>query len=282
MATSSEKRIYVSSIPREVSSEELRELFMQFGEVLSAVVVGAKRRKPLSYGFVSFASRQSVDKVIAQPVSIRGQKLSVEVLSMDKTKATLAQFADKANGSVTLYVQDIPKAANKQLLSNYFSSFGDLNQLKLVENQDKSKDCLYLIYKNLDSAFKVKCTRHRITGLGERPGTLVCKIGRFRSPNQLTIFKEAEDLILTHPPVPNHILPTVLARQSATITNLQVNFSTATNSKYSDITSHRYNYRKMDRSVVDIGGLPRDPRNSPDTQDSNYRFNILCKIPKIT
>lgn len=60
-----ETKLYVGNLPWSVTSEELKEMFSQFGEVTDAVVITDKiTRKSKGFGFVTFARAE--DAKVAQ------------------------------------------------------------------------------------------------------------------------------------------------------------------------------------------------------------------------
>jgi hypothetical protein len=192
---SNDKKIYVSNIPKHVDSKQLQKYFETFGSVYSAVVIGAKKGKSLSYGFVSFSSKKSLDLVLSTSHSIDGCMLAIDTVSIDKAKNNLVKYANGEDSNVFLFVQDIPKDVNRQVLVDYFSQFGELTKARLVNRPDKNKDFIYLQYRTIDSAANAKSQKHKISGLSKENITLVCKVGIFKNQKQIQIMEEAEDLL---------------------------------------------------------------------------------------
>jgi cold-inducible RNA-binding protein len=59
------KKLYVGNLPYRVTSDELRTLFSEFGEIVDAVVItdrGSGRSK--GFGFVEFAKEEDAQKAI--------------------------------------------------------------------------------------------------------------------------------------------------------------------------------------------------------------------------
>jgi RNA recognition motif-containing protein len=210
---SNDKKIYVSNIPKHVDSKQLQKYFESFGSVYSAVVIGAKKGKSLSYGFVSFSSKKSLDLVLNSTHSIDGCMLSIDTVSIDKAKNNLVKYANGEDSNVFLFVQDIPKDVNRQVLVDYFAQFGELTKARLVNRPDKNKDFIYLQYKTIDSAANAKSQKHKIVGLSKENITLVCKVGIFKNQKQIQIMEEAEDLLAKHRPAAS----TSLSQQSGEI-----------------------------------------------------------------
>lgn len=193
-----EKKIYVSNIPKHVDSKMLQRYFENFGSVYSAVVIGAKKGKSLSYGFVSFSSRKSLEKVLATKQHVlEGCVLAIDTVSVEKAKSNLVKYAGGEDANVFLFVQDIPKDVNRQLLVEHFMRFGELTKARLVCRPDKNKDFVYLQYKSIDAAANAKSQKHKINGLSKESITLVCKVGIFRNQKQIQVMEDAEDLLHT-------------------------------------------------------------------------------------
>src|SRR3990167_411528 len=191
-----EKKIYVSNIPKHVDSKMLQRYFENFGSVYSAVVIVAKKGKSLSYGFVSFSSRKSLEKVLATKQHIlEGCVLAIDTVSVEKAKSNLVKYAGGEDSNVFLFVQDIPKDVNRQVLVEHFLKFGDLTKARLVSRPDKNKDFVYLQYKSIDAAANAKSQKHKINGLSKESITLVCKVGIFRNQKQIQVMEDAEDLL---------------------------------------------------------------------------------------
>lgn len=59
------KKLFVGGLPPEVSLEEFREYFQQFGELEDSVVMlDRQTRRPRGFGFVTFREEQAVDEVL--------------------------------------------------------------------------------------------------------------------------------------------------------------------------------------------------------------------------
>lgn len=196
-----EKKIYVSNIPKHVDSKMLQRYFENFGSVYSAVVIGAKKGKSLSYGFVSFSSRKSLEKVLATKQHIlEGCLLAIDTVSVEKAKSNLVKYAGGEDANVFLFVQDIPKDVNRQLLVEHFMRFGELTKARLVCRPEKNKDFVYLQYRSIDAAANAKSQKHKINGLSKESITLVCKVGIFRNQKQIQVMEDAEDLLNANEP----------------------------------------------------------------------------------
>jgi RNA-binding protein Musashi len=61
----------VGGLPRDFTDEKLRACFLSFGSVIEAIIINDKKsNKGRGFGFVTFASKKSTDKVISKNGSI--------------------------------------------------------------------------------------------------------------------------------------------------------------------------------------------------------------------
>ncbi len=75
------KKLYVGNLPYSVNNEGLAELFAQFGEVVSAVVILDRQNNNRSkgFGFVEFADDSAAEKAMAEMngTEVEGRELKV-------------------------------------------------------------------------------------------------------------------------------------------------------------------------------------------------------------
>ncbi len=74
--------IYVGNLPLEVTEDELRQVFVIFGEVISVIVMNDKyigSGQSKGYGYVQMPSRSEGQAAVAslQDKNLRGQAISV-------------------------------------------------------------------------------------------------------------------------------------------------------------------------------------------------------------
>ena len=62
------KKLFVGNLPFKTTSDSLKELFSQFGEIEEAVVISDKfSGRSRGFGFVTFVNDADADKAIAEP-----------------------------------------------------------------------------------------------------------------------------------------------------------------------------------------------------------------------
>lgn len=78
------KNIYVGNLPYSVTSEELREVFEQYGEVRSAVVITDRYTgRSRGFGFVEMSDNQEADTAIE---NLNGSNLGGRNIVVNETR----------------------------------------------------------------------------------------------------------------------------------------------------------------------------------------------------
>lgn len=76
------KKLYVGNLPYTVTSDELKSMFSEYGELVDAVVITDRdTRRSKGFGFVEFADEEAAKKAIEamNEKEIDGRKLVVNV-----------------------------------------------------------------------------------------------------------------------------------------------------------------------------------------------------------
>ena len=79
--------IYIGNLPLSLDSDDLREIFSSYGEILEAKVAHDKYyKRSKGYGFVGFSSEKEVRKAIKEmnDEEFQGRKLSVKIFENKK------------------------------------------------------------------------------------------------------------------------------------------------------------------------------------------------------
>ena len=74
--------IYVGNLPLEVTEDELRQIFISFGEVLSVIIMNDKyigSGQPRGYGYIQMPTRSEAQAAVLslEGKSVRGQLIKV-------------------------------------------------------------------------------------------------------------------------------------------------------------------------------------------------------------
>lgn len=192
---SDDNKIFVGNIPRHINTRTLHAYFESFGKVTDISIPRKHNTKALSFGFVNFAEASTVSKLLSSPHTLDGQPLIINAVNTETTTIGLLKQAEGNPEVLYLFIPDVPKNINVRRFLEYFSQFGRLKVARLSHCHGRAKDRAYIQFEDLTSTATVKCKKHRIDGLCEENNTLVCKVGMFKTPKQLQIINDAEDLL---------------------------------------------------------------------------------------
>lgn len=76
------KKLYVGNLPYKVNSDQLTQVFGEFGEIAEAIVINDRQSgRSKGFGFVTFASEEDAQKAIdgMNGKELEGRKLVVNV-----------------------------------------------------------------------------------------------------------------------------------------------------------------------------------------------------------
>jgi len=191
--------IYVGGLPAQAEAETLFNYFSQYEPVLHCKICPPRGLKSNPHGIVSFQSSSSADRLLSVQHFILGQAVRLDRAIKCSPKDSLMRFCQGDTKSLYLFIQDIPKCINKQSLVEYFSQFGELTAARLSVVPYKFKDRIYLQFADIETMASVKRMKHFIPELSSEKITLVCKIGMFKTPKQVQILLDSEDLLSIPP-----------------------------------------------------------------------------------
>lgn len=73
------RKVFVGGLPHSTSDSEFRAYFSQFGGISDAqVMTDRDTGRPRGFGFVSFDSEDTVDKIMSQPHEIGGKQVELK------------------------------------------------------------------------------------------------------------------------------------------------------------------------------------------------------------
>ena len=77
-------KLYVGRLPYEMTSEELKAIFAEVGEVTEATVISDKMSgRSRGFGFVEMATEEAADKAVAE---LNGKAIGKMTLVVDKAR----------------------------------------------------------------------------------------------------------------------------------------------------------------------------------------------------
>ncbi|KAF9885786.1 Protein phosphatase PP2A regulatory subunit B [Aspergillus nanangensis] len=136
--------IYIKNLDGEVSDEEFRVMFEQFGEITSATLSRDQEGKSRGFGFVNFSTHESAQAAVEEmnEKDIRSQKLYVgraqkkherEEELRKQYEAARMEKASKYQG-VNLYVKNLTDDVDDEKLRELFAAYGVITSAKVMRD----------------------------------------------------------------------------------------------------------------------------------------------------
>lgn len=157
--------IYVKNIDAEVTEEEFRDLFAQFGNVTSAVVQRDDEGRSRGFGFVNFETHEEAQRAVESlhDFDLKGKKLFVtraqkkaereEELRKSYEQAKMEKLS-KYQG-VNLYIKNLEDDIDDERLRAEFEPYGTITSAKVMRDEKgTSKGFGFVCFSSPDEATK--------------------------------------------------------------------------------------------------------------------------------
>lgn len=143
--------IYVANLPENFFNLELEKLFKSKGHkcIGATVCVDHFTKKPLNYGFVSFATRDDAAKAAEAMANyeLHGRFLRVSLQNADK---------DLKDEAANLFVRSLAPEVTQKQLHDFFGTFGKVCSSKLETFSDGKSRCFgFIQFESAEVAQKV-------------------------------------------------------------------------------------------------------------------------------
>lgn len=161
--------VFVKNFGDEIQDDEkLRDMFKEFGEIVSAFVAkdeGADGAKSRGFGFVAFETAEAAEKAVealngkeinGRPLYVgRAQKKAERQLELKKKfEEAKAQRMNKYAG-VNLYVKNLDDQIDDEKLRREFQAFGNITSAKVMtDSNGRSKGFGFVCFSTAEEATK--------------------------------------------------------------------------------------------------------------------------------
>lgn len=171
--------VYVKNIPVEASSEIVRALCEQYGEVTSAVVMKDAEGKSKGFGFVNFANHEGAAAAVE---ALHGKPYDFNGLTHPESKALFVCRAQKKNErqaelrhkyaklqqervlkyqGVNLYVKNIADEFGDDWLKQEFAQYGNITSARVMRDEKgNSKGFGFVCFSTPEEATKAVTEMH--------------------------------------------------------------------------------------------------------------------------
>ncbi|CEM35350.1 unnamed protein product [Vitrella brassicaformis CCMP3155] len=140
-------KLFVGGVPDGVTEDHFRAYFEGFGEVTDSVLMMDQNTgRCRGFGFVTFVDDLTTETVLGQSHSLDGKQVECKrARPRDQMAAPLpdpaASTRDPLSGprSTKIFVGGLPSVCNKEMLEEYFSSFGAIKDCIVMVDRDTNK-----------------------------------------------------------------------------------------------------------------------------------------------
>lgn len=220
--------VYVKSFPPETNDESLREMFEEFGEIISCCVSVDAEGNSKGFGFVCFKDPDSAEKAAEalHGKEINGRQLYVNrAQKKEERQEELKQRLEKQRADrqskyargVNLYVKNLDDNVDDQTLESAFSRHGSITSAKVMRDASgRSKGFGFVCFSQPEEATRAICEMHTFM-LGSKPLYVALaqrKDERRLLMNDLTRFPQPRVGMapIMPPPNPNYLQQTAFPR----------------------------------------------------------------------
>jgi len=129
--------LFVKPVPKKFTNEDLKKLFEQYGEILSAVVIKERADAPENKGFGFVCYKKAEDAKLAEEklkgFKLDGQPLYVcKALRIDEHKKKMREERYLRFKDCNLYVRDFPDETKDEDLKKAFEQFGTVISARVM------------------------------------------------------------------------------------------------------------------------------------------------------
>jgi len=156
--------VYIKNFGEELDDEGLREMFLQYGKIISAKVMFDGNSKPRGFGFVSFEEPEAAELAVTD---LNGKDVGGKTLYCGRAQkkaerqAELKEKFEKIKlerinryQGVNLYVKNLDDGVDDERLRKEFSQFGTITSAKVMGEGGRSKGFGFVCFSSPEEATK--------------------------------------------------------------------------------------------------------------------------------
>lgn len=144
-------RLFVGGLPREIGTDQLRELFAAHGEMTDCIVLVDDAGANRGFGFVTYGSKAMADAAITalDGHRINGRRIGVRDADSDDKKKKKGGRRDPEG--LKLYIGNLPFSATKEQLTTMVAAHATVNEfIMATDPSGKSKGFGFAFIKEMD------------------------------------------------------------------------------------------------------------------------------------
>jgi len=155
-----QRKLFIGSLSFDTTDEGMREYFRQFGDVLDCIVMkDPKTKRSRGFGFITFKTIAMVDRVMEErPHKLDGRTVTPK-------RAVSREDSEKPGAHATvkkIFVGGIKDDTEEVHLKNYFSKFGQIELVEVLEDREtkKKRGFAFIEFKDHDTVDKIVATTY--------------------------------------------------------------------------------------------------------------------------
>lgn len=156
--------VYIKNLPEEVSDDQLRKMFEEYGKIVSAKVMSDEEGKSKGFAFVSFEDHECAQRaceelntkdILGKPIYVgRAQKKAERQAELkEKFERIKLERMNRYQG-VNLYVKNLDDNIDDERLRKEFSQFGTITSAKVMGEPGRSKGFGFVCFSSPEEATK--------------------------------------------------------------------------------------------------------------------------------
>ncbi|TRY96867.1 hypothetical protein DNTS_015420 [Danionella cerebrum] len=156
--------VYIKNFGEEVDSEQLKNIFNEFGETLSVCVMTDERGRSRGFGFVNYFNHEDARKAVAE---MNGKELNGRVLYVGRAQKRVERQGElkrkfeqikqeriQRYQGVNLYVKNLDDAIDDEKLRKEFSPYGTITSAKVMTDAGHSRGFGFVCFSSPEEATK--------------------------------------------------------------------------------------------------------------------------------
>jgi len=149
------RKLFVGGLNFDTTSEGLKSYFSKFGDVTDCIVMhDPKTKKSRGFGFITFSKVYMVDEVMStRPHKVDGRTVTPK-------RAVSKEDSEKPGAHATvkkIFVGGIKEDTESSHLKEYFSKFGEIEQVEVMEDREtkKKRGFAFVTFADHDAVDKI-------------------------------------------------------------------------------------------------------------------------------
>lgn len=133
--------LFIKNIPLDVKPRQFYELFLQYGDIISAKLCEDEEGNHNGYGYVSYYENESADKAILNTnnkIPFPNSSVNLEVARFQKKNERFNNL-NKLSTNKNLYVKNLPNNYDENSVKSLFGKYGTITWSKVLVDSNQRK-----------------------------------------------------------------------------------------------------------------------------------------------